>query len=272
MPLTPLQREIAQILARNRTLESHVVGGAAINRQDASPRYSLDLDIFHDIPAEVRSYAEADAAALREHGFTIEWLLQQPSAHRAEASRGTDRLKLEWCSDSPFRFFPVQKDAVFGYCLHQADLATNKVLALAGRSEIRDLIDVLYLHDHYLRLGVLCWAACGKDQGFTPLFLLNEARRNAKYREADLLSGHLTRPENLYDLKQRWLAAAAEAEELFARLPAHEVGCLYLDRTGSPVNPDPQSREFSSLARHFGCEQGARPKLDEPEIKQDNQN
>ncbi len=237
------------------------MGGAVINREDASPRYSLDLDIFHDDPGSVRSAAEKDAAALEKQGFAVAWLLQRPTMYRAQVSRGLDQLKLEWCADTAFRFFPVQADPEFGYCLHRADLATNKVLALAGRSEIRDLLDVLYLHDEYLHLGALCWAACGKDEGFTPLFLLNEARRNAKFREADLASGYLVRPITLPDLKQRWLKAAADAEDLIARLPAREVGCLYLDRAGTPVTPDPEREGFAILIRHRGSVRGAWPKL-----------
>lgn len=93
------------------------------------------------------------------------------------------------------------------------------------------------------------------------MFLLGEARRNAKFREPDLVSGYLARPVTLPDLKQRWLAAAAAAEDLFARLPAHEVGCLYLDPAGSPVTPDPHSGAFPSLIRHFGSVRGAWPKL-----------
>jgi hypothetical protein len=170
-------------------------------------------------------------------------------------------LRLDWCFDSSFRFFPVKPDVEFGYCLHQADLATNKVLALAGRSEIRDLVDILYLHDNYLHLGAICWAACGKDQGFSPLFLLNEARRNAKFREPDLVSGYLAHPVTLPELKQRWLDAAADAEKLFARLPAGEVGCLYLDNAGSPVTPNPESSAFQTLVRHFGSVRGAWPNL-----------
>jgi 5'-nucleotidase len=50
--------------------------------------------------------------------------------------RGDDHLRLDWCYDSAFRFFPVQPDEEFGYCLHRADLATNKVLALAGRGDV----------------------------------------------------------------------------------------------------------------------------------------
>ena len=238
-----------------------MAGGAVINRSDASPRFSADLDLFHDAAESVAVCANADAEVLIKAGYAVEWQIRKASYYRAQASRGTDSLKLEWCSDSAFRFFPVQADPDFGYSLHLADLATNKVLALAGRSEFRDLLDILYLHDTYLSLGAVCWAACGKDEGFTPLSLLDHAKRNTKFQAANLVSGHLAHPVTLPDLKERWLEAASAAEGLFARLAAREVGCLYLDKAGSPVTPDPGSAAFPTLVRHFGSQRGAWPKL-----------
>jgi hypothetical protein len=41
--------------------------------------------------------------------------------------------------DNDFRFFPAQRDEVFGYVLHPLDLATNKAMAAAGRREPRDV-------------------------------------------------------------------------------------------------------------------------------------
>ena len=52
--------------------------------------------------------------------------------------------------------------------------------------------------------------------------------------------------------QERCLEASSAALELIARLPLDEVGCLYLDRTGKPVCPDPAATEFPKLARHFG--------------------
>ncbi len=260
MPLTPFQREVARLLAAHRNPDSHVAGGAVVNRSDASPRYSADLDLFHDSAGSVAACADADVAELTKQGLKVEWLTRQPGFFRAQATRGADSIKFEWCADSAFRFFPAQTDPDFGYSLHPADLATNKVLALAGRSEIRDLLDILYLHDGYLSLGAVCWAACGKDEGFTPWSLLDHAKRNTKFRQADLASEHLARPVALPDLKERWLAAASEAEDLFTRLPAREVGCLYLDKAGAPVTPDPGGEAFPTLIRHLGSLRGARPK------------
>jgi Nucleotidyl transferase AbiEii toxin, Type IV TA system len=261
MPLTALQRSVLQLLAKQREPESHVAGGIAINRTSESPRYSADIDFFHDLADRVFANAESDAATLVNNGYAIDWLLRQPYLHRAMVRRDREELKLEWCFDSAFRFFPVQADPEFGYCLHPADLATNKVLALAGRSEIRDLIDVLFLHETYLNLGAICWAACAKDPGFNPVSLLEAAKRQAKFREADLAGEKLRQPIQLAELKEAWLKAAAQAEDLVLRLPAAEVGCLYLTSSFQPVSPDPASPDFAKLIRHFGSIRGAWPVL-----------
>ena len=168
-------------------------------------------------------------------------------------------LKIEWAQDSAFRFYPVQKDERLGYRLHDADAAVNKVLALAGRSEIRDFVDVLHLDDSYLPLGALAWAACGKDPGFTPEFLLDHAARHVAYTQHDLDRLSLREPLDLGVLKRRWLTALERAQGLVSRLPSEEVGCLYVDAHRHPVAPDPTAAGFRSLARHRGCVRGAWP-------------
>lgn len=260
MPLTAFQKEVLRLLAAHRSPESHVAGGAALNRSPDSPRYSADLDIFHDAALSVLSCAEADAALLLSQDFAVEWLARQPYLQRARVSRDNQEVKLEWCVDSAFRFFPVQPDPEFGYCLHTADLATNKMLAMAGRAALRDFLDVLNLHENFLSLGGLCWAACGKDQGFSPWSILDYAGRNTKYRQEDLDEQHLVKPLLLTDLKKTWLCAVAEAEEWLAKLPAADLGCLYLDAAGVPCTPNSLGPEFATVRRHFGSVRGAWPK------------
>ena len=259
MPLTPIQTDSLRCLAKQRHPESHVAGGSAINRSPSSPRYSADIDLFHDRVDAVVEAADADAAALRGEGFAVDWSLRSPAMQSARVKRGGDELKLEWCYDSPFRFFPAQVDAVFGYCLHPVDLAVNKALALAGRAEIRDFVDILYLHETVLSLGAIVWAACGKDQGFTPWSLMEHAKRHMKFREEDLAAEHLVHAITLPELKSAWLAAASQAEELFAKLPVADVGCLYLTTSLAPFTPDPTSPEFHAATRHFGSRGGAWP-------------
>jgi hypothetical protein len=261
MPLTPFQREVAQLLAKHRNPESHVGGGAVINRGEDGVRISDDLDIFHDLAASVAASAEADANTLREAGYTIDWTLRAQAMFRAQVTRGEDRLRLDWTTDSAFRFFPVLPDEDFGYCLHPADLATNKVLALAGRSEIRDFLDTLLLDRSYLSLAAVIWAACGKDPGYTPALLLDQTNRHSRYQESDLKGENLARPIDLRELKQQWLEARERAERLFEQLPAAELGCLYLDADNKPVTPDPASPDFPKLTRHYGSIRGAWPSI-----------
>jgi hypothetical protein len=261
MPLTPFQKGVARLLIANRTPESHIAGGAVINRGETGLRYSDDLDIFHDVAASVAACAEADAKVLQGAGYSVEWAIRNEGFFRAEVGRGDEHLRLDWTTDSVFRFFPVQKDEDFGYCLHQADLATNKVLALAGRSEIRDFLDILQLDQDYLSLGAIMWAACGKDAGFTPELLLDQTNRHSRYQESDLKGENLARPVDLRELKRQWLAARERAERLFAQLPSEELGCLYLDQENQPVTPDPSSPDFARLTRHKGSIRGAWPTI-----------
>jgi hypothetical protein len=261
MPLTPFQWKVAHLLAKNRSPESHIAGGAVLNREEGSVRFSDDLDIFHDVAASVAASASQDMLALRAQGLSVVCTYQGQGLVRAVASDTVNQLRLDWTSDSAFRFFPIQKDDDFGFVLHPADLATNKILALAGRSEIRDFLDILQIDSSFLSLGAMVWAACGKDQGYTPASLLDETNRHARYQESDLKSEHLARPVDLRALKTQWLSSRQRAEELFERLPAAELGCLYLDSKGQPITPDPDGPEFAKLRRHFGSIRGAWPAI-----------
>jgi hypothetical protein len=261
MPLTDFQQAVARLIAANRKPESHIAGGAVINRGESALRISNDLDIFQDAAEIVAAYAEADERLLKEAGYSVDWETRRDGFFRAIVSQGGEQVRLDWTFDAAFRFFPAQRDEDFGYCLHPADLATNKVLALVGRSEIRDFLDILQLDREYLSLGAIIWAACGKDEGFTPALILDLTNRHARYKESDLDDENLVRPVDLKRLKQQWLSARERAEALFAQLPPEELGCLYLDPHFRPVTPDPTSSDFPGLIRHRGSVGGARPGL-----------
>jgi hypothetical protein len=261
MPLTPFQRGVARVLAANRNPESHIAGGAAINRGDAGLRISDDRDIFHDAAESVAASADADERALREAGYSVTRTFRGEGIVKAQVTRGEDRVRLEWTTDSAFRFFPAVRDEDFGYRLHDADLAINKLLALAGRSEIRDYLDILQIDQGYLSLGAVIWAACGKDPGYSPAMILDQTNRHSRYQESDLKGENLARPVDLRQLKQQWIDARAHAERLFEQLPAQELGCLYLDAGHHPVTPDATSPDFARLIRHRGSVRGAWPKI-----------
>lgn len=261
MPISDIQNEILRQLAANRSPDSYLAGATVLHRSESSPRYSQDLDFFHDIEDSVAQCAELDAATLLANGHDLQWLMRTPTFYRAVVTFNNQQLKLEWAQDSAFRFFPVTPDPQCGFRLHDADAATNKMLALAGRNEIRDLVDILHLNETYLSLGAMAWAACGKDPGFTPEFLLEQANRHTAYTQAELDHLSLRLPLDLQNLKRKWLDARETAQRLVDRLPPAEIGCLYLGPDGTPVTPDPASARFTSLQRHTGKIHGTWPTI-----------
>lgn len=88
----------------------------ALNRD--APRYSEDIDVFHDREKRVAQAAERDSKLLAEQGFHLRWLRRDPAIYTIVAERGGETTKLEWVADSDFRFFPTVPDDVFGYILH----------------------------------------------------------------------------------------------------------------------------------------------------------
>jgi hypothetical protein len=265
MPLTAFQHQVFATLRRSRSPESFVFGATVLNATDATPRYSRDIDLCHDIEVAVAESANADESALNAAGYTVIWQLRQPMFHRATVTRHDGSVKLEWVFDSAFRFYPVEPDDELGWRLHFADAATNKLLALSGRAEPRDFVDAIHLNETYLSLGALAWAAAGKDEGLNPRLILDLADRFARYRQADIDSLHLTHHLSLPELKGKWTIAIEAGRQLVESLPAGEVGCLYLNpQTHQPVTPDPASSAFSSLLRHQGSVGGSWPVIGSP--------
>lgn len=259
VPLTPYQTEIAQLLAANRSEDSYLAGGAAIHIDPQSTRYSNDLDYFHDSSERVATAFAADRERLSTAGHAVSVEMQLPGYVRATVTRRGDGTKVEWAHDSAWRFMPTIRHPVAGYVLHPIDLAVNKLLALAGRDEARDFLDVLDLDRRTLPLGALCWAAAGKDPGFTPFALLEILRRRGKYHQVDFSRLTLAAPVDLHALKHQWLGALDDADVFVRARPPSEAGCLYYSRrTGQFVAPAPSEVD---VVPHFGRPGGVLPRI-----------
>ena len=261
MPLSDYQASLARLLSKNRTFDSYLAGGAAILIEPTTTRFSRDLDYFHDSEARVAEAFAADSRLLETSGYSMDVDLNQPGYIRAIVRRGQDATKVEWARDSAWRFMPTVRDDRVGFLLHPVDLAVNKVLALAGRDEPRDVLDAIHLDRHVLGFGALCWAACGKDPGFTPLSLLELLRRRGRLRAEDLLRLDLVEPVDLHDVKRAWLATLEAVEPFVASRPPDEIGCLYYSGSKRTfVDP----REVKDAVPHFGRPGGVLPRNMEP--------
>jgi hypothetical protein len=262
MPLTPFQKDVLAVLAANRSEESHFAGGVLLHASDDSPRFSRDFDIFHALAAEVVRASERDVASLRAAGFDVdtisragEW--QRETTFRRAIVRGADGavVEIDWAADSAFRFFPIERDALLGWRLHLFDAATNKALTLAARTETRDYVDIVEVARTY-PLAAICWAACGKDPGFTPLSLLKMMRRFARIDpvELDKIRARALDP---IALKAAWVAIGDEAEARMTTLaderPDIPIGVAFVDPAGTPgwIGDNPELRIHAPSVR--GC-------------------
>jgi hypothetical protein len=257
MPLTQLQTDIARLIAVNRSPASHLAGGAALHLEPSSLRTSSDLDYFHDAEELVGKAFSEDRSLLEAGGYSVTVTLSQPGFIRAIVVKGGDETKVDWAHDSSWRFLPAVPDSRVGFRLHPLDLAINKVLALAGRDEPRDFLDVIYVHSHHLSVGSLCWAAAGKDPGYSPAMLVEMLARKGRYRAEDFSGLKLSAQPDMSSLKRTWLDAIAAARQLARELPVQDAGCLYWNPTvGKFETP---AGDLGHLVRHFGCQGGILP-------------
>lgn len=266
MALSPFQRRICRLLADHRIAsgESYVAGGVALNELIGAPRRSNDIDLFHDADEALEASWEADRKLLLAEGFDVEPLRDRPFLVEARVHLGGQSTLMQWARDSAYRFFPLVQHPDLGLVLHPFDLATNKVLALVGRLEVRDWVDVIECDARLQSLGYLAWAACGKDPGFSPASILEHAARSARYTSEEVASlafnGDAPDPG---ELSRRWHRLLDDAREIVATLPAKEVSKCVLgpDRDLCRVAVDelPAALARGEIHFHQGSLRGALP-------------
>ncbi len=197
-----------------------------------APRVSRDIDLFHDTrEALVQSWTD-DRVVLDRGGYHVEVVRERPSFVEALVRMDDDAVLLQWTHDSAFRFFPLVEHPDLGLTLHAFDLATNKVLALVGRVEVRDWIDTLQCDRSVQPLGMLAWAACGKDPGWSPSAILEQARRGSRYSRAEIETlDYDGDPPDAAELSAEWRQVLSIAEQMIELLPVEQVGTCVLDQT-----------------------------------------
>lgn len=259
MPLTDLQRDVLAVVGGNRTPDSYLAGGAALHFTPNSTRFSDDLDFFNDSVNRVASAYADDLATLVGAGFTVDVEISQPGFVRAIVRRVEDATRIDWAHDSAWRFMPPVRDAIGGFLLHDVDLAVNKTLALAGRDEPRDFVDILFVHERVLPLGALVWAAVGKDPGFNPLSLLELLKRRGRHRPEEINRLDMVAPFDLEQAKQVWLGALSDADTFVRSRNVEELGCLYYSARAQRFVVPRTDAERSEVSVHHGSPGGVLP-------------
>jgi hypothetical protein len=225
VPLTKLQIYALRVLAAQRSPDSYVAGGVALNRAGVTA-------------------AEADAAALVEAGLKLSWGRVQTGKRQAQIEGLGEAMQLEWVADSDFRFFSAQPDELFGYALHPVDLATNKASAAADRREPRDIIDLVTIHESILPLGAVICAAVGRFPGLSPEEMLSEITRHSRFTAEEFRVLATERPLEVSDVHRRIRNMIEDAERFISEIPSDDVGVVFLDGD-KPIQP-----EMGALAKY----------------------
>lgn len=260
--LTRFQEELIPVLMRTRSERSYFAGGTTLNY--SLPRCSSDFDIFHDEHEMCAKAFITDIDLLKAHGYSIE-ILRTPEKNgigEVVVSNGIEKTEIQWATDSVYRFFPIEKDDCFGFQLNYHDLAMNKILALAGRSEVRDYYDVCEMIATNKPVIAYIWAACAKDPGYTPLSLLEYMSMNTKYQNEDFFSIYSKNKLDIRFCKDLFLRMSHEAREQFQLAPIDEYGCLYLKKeTYEVFFPDKDDFENGNYIKHFARPFGSIPQF-----------
>lgn len=226
MAITAFQSGILKLLATRRQDmgESYVAGGVALNQLLQTPRKSRDIDLFHDTVESLSASWAGDRALLLANGYEVQVLREALSFVEVRVLRNHDHTVMQWARDSAFRFFPLIADDIMGLTLHPFDLATNKILALVGRLEPRDWIDVVNCDQRIQPFGYMIWAACGKDPGFNPKSMLAAASRS-HYSQAEIDSLDFEGPQpSAQAVSIRWHEMLNTARDIIELLPPEAVG------------------------------------------------
>tara|TARA_R110002074_G_scaffold276579_9_gene447978 strand:+ start:2492 stop:3310 length:819 start_codon:yes stop_codon:yes gene_type:complete len=243
MPLTAIQRSVIKVLKLHRSEHTFVAGGAALNRE--WPRLSDDMDIFHDIRDRLPRFVEPELEALRQAGFSVEVTVETDMTVEAILRKYGEETMVQWMDDIETcrRFFPAMDDPDFGFRLHDADNAVNKVLCASRRhSAPRDAVDLVTISERYAPLGPLVWAVTGKTADLTPPVVLRGMRANAfGYSQKEIETVRMedgSKPEwgRVRDILNVALDAAADYCENVA--PIAYAGCLFVDENEVPVEVD----------------------------------
>ena len=181
--LYPFQDEVLQVINAVGT-DFYLTGGTALSRAYLHHRFSDDLDLFVNYDARFGEWAERVVDALWQRSeWQTQVVLKDQYFVRALLSRDDLILKLEMINDVAARVGETRLDAQLGRLDSPENILANKLTALIGRDEARDLADVWGLCQKLgLSLPAAISGAQSKSSGIYPADL---ARRLCLATHAD---------------------------------------------------------------------------------------
>lgn len=203
--LDSIQKTILASITKIPELESfYLTGGTALSAFYLFHRKSRDLDIFTSEEELILPFSFKIEKALKEEGFEMERTRGLHSFIELYVRSLGESTVLHIALDSPFRLEPLKDAEEFpGLKIDSLpDIAANKLLALFGRANLRDFIDVFFLVKEKFRKSELIEKAMKKDPGFD-LYWLGTALERINEYAGDSSEMHLLiKSCSFHDLKE----------------------------------------------------------------------
>lgn len=168
--LSSLQHEVLEAFFA-RESDFWLTGGGALAGFHLGHRETGDLDLFTADAAAFERVTPVVRDLATALGLALESVQDAPGFRRFALLRGSEGLVLDLVLDKTHQLHPL-KPRVGRVAIDPADeVLANKLTALVGRMEERDIVDVLFLERAGLRVEEFLEAAYLKDGGCTPATL-----------------------------------------------------------------------------------------------------
>jgi len=168
--LTPLQVETLHAFFE-REAAFFLTGGAALAGFYLAHRATDDLDLFTVDDEAFRRGRSILADVATAVGGTVEIRQDTPRFVRSVITRNDTAVIVDLVRDQIAQVHPI-KPVIDGIRVDPPDeILVNKLAAMVGRAEERDLVDVMCLEKSGLRVEDALPAALMKDGGCTPATL-----------------------------------------------------------------------------------------------------
>jgi predicted nucleotidyltransferase component of viral defense system len=149
-----------------------LTGGTALSYYYLKHRFSEDLDFFTEEPGSVRIVKDIVIAMAEKMDLNYEISRNFETFCECFVSTKSERIKLHFAQDTPFRLKPILLDPVLDFHYdNELDIACNKFSALFDRHDIKDFVDVYFLSKEFMNFEKLHVRANEKHVGMDDYWL-----------------------------------------------------------------------------------------------------
>lgn len=200
-----------------------LAGGTALAEFYLKHRKSRDLDFFTDSKDDFKTAVREFESAAQTKGIELDVDKKTETFARYTGTINDEPVRVEFCVDAPYRFQPTV-DSEYGIKIENSiDIACNKLSALYDRFEIRDYVDVYFIHKEMHSLDELIPWAKQKHGGMVNQYLALAFNRIKDVKDDFPMFPDTLKPLDKKDMRETFLRYAARLiQEPFEARPYSE--------------------------------------------------